>query len=292
MLNGLQETMRDFLQRWVEDIFGSNLFESALNILKMNPSTAFELEGVSSLWGVITNVYNNVCVPIAMGLVLIYFMVNLIERSMQQQQLDIEQVIKLLLKLVVGLYFIKNGLELMSQIYSLGLSFLNSVVDVGADSTDMDELRDTAWEYLTGEKWNAGDWGWKKMFKKGIPALAQLFFPWLGSLVLKVTVSAVCYFRLIEFYISTCMAPIALSDFFTEGTHSNGWKFVKNYIALSLQLGVIMLAVVVFNRMYAVLFVDTSNYASFLVKFFALGFSCVGVMLKSRTLAKEIVGAQ
>lgn len=287
--------IRDFFQIWLNFIFGNGMFSMCQEILNLNPSNG----NYATIWRVVTGIYDNVCVPIGMGLVLIYFMVNLIERSMQQQQIDIEQIIKLFLKLFIGLYFIENGLELMSELYSLGISFLNSIVGANSvgGSTVSDAIVRGLWTSLTGESWE-GEWNVLDVIIKGVPLLLMLIIPFLGMFIITLICIAVCYFRLIEFYIMTCAAPIALSDFFTEGTHGNGWRFVKNYIAIALQMGIIMLALIVFSGIMAGI---TPSAVSgwtiimiiwFWIEYLALGAACCAVILKSRSIAKEIVGVQ
>lgn len=287
--------IRDFFQNWLDFIFGNGMFSMCQEILNLNPSNG----DYATIWRVVTGVYDNVCVPIGMGLVLIYFMVNLIERSMQQQQIDVEQVIKLLLKLAFGLYFIENGLELMAQLYSMGISFLNSIVDANSvdGATVGDAIVHGLWTSLTGEEWE-GKWNVLDVIIKGIPLLLMLIIPFIGMFIITLICIAVCYFRLIEFYIMTCAAPIAMSDFFTEGTHSNGWKFVKNYIAIALQMGIIMLALIAFNGIMAGVTPSAVSGWSiimivwFWIEYLALGAACCAVLLKSRSIAKEIVGVQ
>lgn len=280
--------LRETFQGWCQQIFGSSLFSDVETVLRINPSSG----AYSGVWSTISNIYQNVCVPIGMGLVLIYFMVNLLEKSTQQQGFDLEHMIKLLLKLFVGLYFIQHGLELMASIYSLGFAFLTDIANVSSADFASNSFARDAWTSLTGESWN-GDWGFfesiGKIFSVGIP----LLIPWLVTLVMKVIVNFVCYSRLIEFYIRTAAAPIALSDFFTEGVHGNGWRFVKGYIAVALQAGVIMLSIVIFNAIAAGLFPEsmTVEYWGFLLKYLAVAFATIGVMLKSLSLTKELIGA-
>lgn len=277
--------MRETFYGWCEQIFGNGLFDSVYKTLSLNPSTG----QYADVWKLIEGIYNGVCVPLGMGLVLIYFMVNVIEKSMQQQSFDIEHMVKLLLKLFFGLYIIQHGLEIMSAIFSLGFAFLDSVYkapDSGVDRT----LK--AWISLTGEG-RKGEWSfWDsivKVFTVGVP----LLIPWMVSLAMKVVAGFVCYSRLIEFYIKTAAAPIALSDFFTEGVHGNGWKFIRGYIAVALQAGIIMLSVVIFNALAGALFPASLSieYWDFLIKYLALALATIGVMLKSLSLTKEIVGA-
>lgn len=297
---GLNLLMRGLLQKWVEYIFGNGMLGMAKNILDINPSTG----SFSTVWKVFAGLYENVCVPLGMGIVLIYFLANLMERSMQQQQMDVEHVIKMLLKLVVGLYFIEHGLELMTSIYSMGLSFLNEIVgkkSVG-EYTAGDTIAHEAWKSLSGEEWE-GKWSFIQNISKGLPLLLQLMLPYILSWLIQLVVCAVCFFRLIEFYIITCMAPIALSDFFTEGLHGNGWRFLKNYMAIALQMGVILLAIVAFNGIIVgflpktgladvvVPIVGLGKAAYVIIMYIACGAACCAILLKSRTLAKEIVGA-
>ena len=283
--------LRDTCIDWVRGIFGTGLFDDVQGILLLNPSSGLYRD----VWNIVSSLYTNVCVPIAMGLVLIYFMVNIIEKSTQQQSLDLEHIIKLLMKLVLGLYLIEHGLEIMAEFYSLGLSFLQSVIGEAKAAYKANDLIESAWYGLTGEGLT-GSWGTLESLGKFMDLFWDLGIPFIVIKILTVVVNFVCYTRLIEFYLRTATAPIALSDFFTEGVHSNGWKFLKSYIAVALQAGIIMLAVVVFNAIASALLgsspdLSGGNYWSFMVKYLALAFATAGLMIKSLSLTKEIVGA-
>lgn len=289
--------IRDFWHFVFSWCFGSNMFERAQEILSFNPSTGI----YATVWNVVAAIYENVCVPVGMGLVLIYFLVNLIERSMQQQQIDVEQVVKLLMKLVIGLYFIENGLTLMTKIYSMGIAFLNDILNATTvDGVSVgEEVIRGAWTSLTGKEWDE-NWGVIQAILGSLVLIFEMIIPFVGRIIINFVIECVCWFRLIEFYILTAMAPIAMSDFFTEGTHSNGWRFVKNYLAMALQMGVIMLAVVACNAINAGIIPTTDfesigdvvGWITWFIKSIGLGAACCAVVLKSRSLAKEIVGAQ
>lgn len=287
--------MRETMISWVNDIFGSGLFSAVESILNWNPSSG----DFRTAWNIICNIYENICVPIGMGLVLIYFMVNVIEKSTQQQSIDVEHIIKLLLKLFIGLYLIEHGLEIMASIYSLSFGFVKGIAGLQGNASGGagTEAAAAAWKSLTGEDINANiKWGAWDFVSKVLPLCLQLLLPWLVTFIMRIVVYFVCYTRLIEFYLKTAAAPIALSDFFTEGIHSNGWKFVKGYIATALQGGIIMLAVVVYNGLASHIFggswaeLITGEYGLFVIKYLALGIATIGVMLKSLSLAKELVG--
>ena len=278
--------LREKIQDMLTDLFAGGVFDDVGSVLSLNPSTGI----YETVWNVAVAIYDGVCVPIGTALVLIYFLVNIIEK-VTQQNFDLEYVIKSLLKLFVGLYLIQNGLSLMTTIYSLSFSFLNEVVSNSISQGELQITAQTAFKQLTGEEWNqTASWGFIKSFNHTWDYIT-IFIPWLGIMVLKIVVRFVCYTRLIEFYIKTATAPIALSDFFTEGMHSNGWKFIKGYIAIALQAGVIMLATVIFNALSAGIYTSGEGWWAFIIKYLALGFATVGVMLKSLSLTKEIVGA-
>lgn len=281
------DSICEALHTWCIEIFGGDVFVEAEKILSLNPSTGDYL----NMWNIATKIYDNVCVPIGMGLVLIYFCANIIERALQQN-FDLEHIVKLLLKLGFGLYFIEHGLEIMAAIYSMSFSFITDISNIGQKSFSLsNQYAESVWENLTGEKYTDCDWGNLEALGYFIGYGFSLLIPWLVIKVLKVVVNFVCYTRLIEFYIRTATAPIALSDFFTEGLHGNGWKFIKGYMAMALQSGIIMLAIVVFNTLGAsILGSSVSSYWASVIKYLALAFATIGVMLKSLSLTKEIIG--
>ncbi len=295
--------LRDLCQTFVKYTFGGGIFQSAANMLTMNPSTG----DFAPVWKIITGIYDNVCVPIGMGLVLIYFVVNVIEKSTQQQTIDVEQIIKLLLRLFIGLYFVEHGLELLASVYSLGLNFVQTVFGNTVNDPKMISA-ETAWAMLTGEKWDES-WGFGDIFK-GIGVLIFSFIPFILFWIMNAIVTIICYLRLMEFYVRTAMAPIAFSDFFTEGLHGNGWRYFKSYIAVALQGGVIMLVLVICGALSSAILPEYLNiteieginqflgttaymfqYILYVLKLVVVYCSAIGLMLKSLSLTKEIVGA-
>lgn len=283
-------------------VFGGNIFDAAESILTLNPSSG----NFSYIWSIISYLYDSVCVPIGMGLVLIYFTVNIIEKSTQQQNIDIEHVIKLLMKLFLGLYFVEHGLEILGSIYSLGLSFVSDILGTLKHNITFSQKL-TAWAMLTGEEWSGVSWGVNDI-GKAMATLIVTFIMFLLSWIMTAIVTCICYFRMIEFYVRTALAPIALSDFFTEGVHGNGWRFIKSYIAVALQGGVIMLILVVYNALGAAVAPELDgvytdiidggwdfikyglNLIVYLGEMLALSIAAIGLMIKSLSLTKEIVG--
>lgn len=289
---------------------GGGMFTFPASFVLINPSTG----NYSAAWDTITTLYDSVCVPLGMGLMLIFFMVGMIERSMQQQQLDVEQVIKMLLRLVLGLYLVENGLEIMAQIYSLGLSFARDIWELNTYEGLNEDITHAAWKIMTGEDWE-GSWNFLESIVIGFPTMITLMFPYVGSTILVITLYFTIFGRLLEFYIMTCTAPIALSDFFIEGTHSNGWRFLKDYLAGALQLGMVLLIWIIFTALTASLLPATSWYLyaediasgaiaapeeqtytldwlMFGAEYIALACAGSSAMLKSRTWAKELLGVR
>lgn len=266
------------------------MFAPIYDLLSINPTTG----DYSTVWKTVQRLYDEAVVPVATGIMLIYFLVAILEKS-KADQFNLEQFLMIFIKLIIAQYLIENGLTVLTWIYSLGFSFLNAITDVvGKDTTFSKDTADAVWNVLVGEDVDPSDGFKLKYLGTVIGALCQLIIPFLITMILKIVVYFICYTRLIELYVRTCIAPIALADFFTEGIHGSGWKFLKNYMAIALQGAIIMVAAVIFTALAAGLLkgtiADSSGYWSWLVKYLALAGATVGLMFKSLTLCKEMVG--
>ena len=283
-------------QDMFKEIFGGGLFGILKNLLTQNPETVYP-----TAWSLAQTIYNNVMVPIALGLMVIFFLVKLMERS-TMEQVTIEQVLVLFVKLLAAKFLIDYGFEIFSLLWSLGLSLVNEFAGAlsggtGASNPGLEfwninpnekvisnaELKEL-WKDYTGYEWD------KKMGWSSLGPFVQLLIPWIAAQVLKACAYFICYSRLIEMFIRVCGAPIALSDFMTEGMQGAGWRYLKSFLAICLQ-GLMILLVA---RIYSILMYDVitgqSGFAM-IVAYLAVSFSAIALMFKSLSLAKELVGA-
>lgn len=274
--------MDDLIRSMFEQIFGGGVFNDVSAVLKLNPSL-----GVwSHAWNAVDTIYSNVMVPIALGLMIIWFLVAFMEKS-ASEQVTFEQLFMLFAKLIAAKFLIDNGLQIFATLWGLGISLIDSVGDAfGSTSGGMNLDIEDLWIDFTGlDNWNA-----KIGIVKGIGILCQLLIPWLASLIMIVVVHFICYSRIIEMLLRMMAAPIALSDFMTEGLHGAGWRFLKNFLAICLQ-GMIMVAIAqIYPLVINTILNGSSGFWDTLLKYIAFSFAAIALMFKSLSISKELVG--
>ena len=273
--------MTEMLQEWFESIFGYGVFDVIEKVLVIDPSRG----EFSSVWSAIGNVYSNIMVPIALGLMLIWFLVSFMEKS-ASEQVTLEQVLMLFVKLIAAKFLIDHGFDIFTNLWSLGNSVVREVANAFSDGTGASFEYKDLWKDLTGETW-----GSKLGLIQSIGLMCQLLLPWLASKILIACAYFICYSRLIEMMMRMLAAPIALSDFITEGLHGAGWRYLKGFLAICLQgMFIIAISEVYILIMGGVLSTD-GDFWTVVLKFLAFSFSAVALMFKSLSLSKELVGA-
>ena len=267
-----------------DEIFGGGLFNGVAEQLMTNPQTTY-----GSAWTFIEKVYNDFMVPIALGLMVVWFLVAFIQKA-AVENVTFESVFLTFTKLIVAKFLIQNGLSILTNLWSFGIRSISDISGVlslqnsGGNIVPQETL-EAIWTELTGCSWEK-DPG----FIKSLPALVQLMIPWIVAWAMKIIVSFICYSRLIEMIIRMMAAPIALSDFMTEGLHGAGWKYLKTFLAIVFQGILLYLIAVVFSMLMASVFTGKQGFMEVLTAYFVFGFSACALMFKSLTLSKELFG--
>ena len=299
-----------FIQNMFVGVFSGSAFSGVIDTLGES------LLGTGSAYSDVTKfsiaVYNNVMVPVAVSLLIIYFVVALIEKS-TNEQFTYEQLFLLLAKMVIGIFLINKGFEILLKLEEAALDIFNllkteaSGQGLGVDIKNAGEVPDAIkdlFKEMTGVKWPAD--GKELSFIKSIQAFLSAGIPvllaWLAQLIIVLVLHTICFLRVMEIYVRSMFTPIALSDIFYNGLNSTGFRFLKNFFATFLQVVVIygsMLIYIVMLRAITGIGGDAElNFAEialnpffFIIKNLALSFAMLGLALKSQSLAKEFLGS-
>ena len=282
--------MSDLVQMFNE-IFGADFFADVINILKLNPQSDSLTENT---WIMSQKLNTQVVVPIAVSLLLIYFVVHFIQKA-ASEQCTFEQLFALFCKMVAAKFLIENGVTLMGYLLDIGVWFVNDILTISSYQTYNPDV-EAIWKSLSSKPWNNGN---PEEFDGFIDSLNgfglwfKLVIPWIVAWVLKIVIKFVCYARILEIMLRTAMAPIAFADFFKEGTHGAGFRFLLNYLAVSLQGGFMVAIAILYSSMVAgVMNGVKGGFFDFVAIYFVISFACLGLLIKSGQLAKEIVHAQ
>lgn len=267
----------DLLKTMINDICGPDLINSVFDSLSMDlfQGTA-ALEAVKALHEAIK--------PVALMIMFIYFMVALVD-ILSSENFTWEQLWRKLALLLAAKLLIDYGFDIIENLFDLGRAVFGDLYgqyeEFHAPAVEVDKMIKT---------WQEGWGGWMPEFFMKIIFFMILFFPWLLSWLMQIVVAVICYSRIIEIYARATFAPIAISDFFHSGIQGTGWRFLKSFLAVSLQGAMILVIAIIYAKLFEEMSFAETNIFKFVGKYLAFYASAVMLMLKSLPLTKEIIG--
>lgn len=286
--------MNDLLRKMLEETFGNSGMGGELitRVLGINVQKQFP-----AAWNAMTTVYDRVMVPLAIGIMLIWFVCSLLEKT-THEDFSFEKWFFEFGKLIVCQYLIVHGLELLTVFMSIGIALLKQMQNFGMGNLtefNPDNLSHTVWHIITGK-----DWSENLSFVQSLGYMVLFLLPFLGSLIAKIIIFVIAFSRVFELILRGAVAPLAFSDFFAQGMQGAGFKFLKSFFAVAIQ-GVIIFIILM---LLDVIMIDvlatqieiygsgTTSYAmgGFLSIYFGVYFAAVSLIIKSLSFAKELVG--
>lgn len=281
--------MNGILKSLLEMAFGGGIFDGLKDILAMNPETKFP-----TAWHLMISIYNDVFVPLGLGVMLIWFVCSFLEKT-THEDFTFEKWFLELGKLLIAQYLIVHGLEILATFMSLGIALFNKLETLNLGGLDTpagapQELYKTAWHALTGK-----DWDEKISVLSAMGYLVPIIIMWLGSLISQIIIRVIAYSRIFELFVRGALAPLALADFYGQGMHGTGFKFLKSYFAIAIQGFIIyiiltLLNIILYDVLAANLGADIHLFA-FIGIYFSVTFAAIALILKSLSLSKELIGA-
>lgn len=244
--------------------------------------------GLSSIWSGVTRISNNVIEPIGVLLVVVIFLLGLVEK-VSTEQFTLESLLKDIIKFCMGLYLVTNAVEIVVGCINIGNGLVTAVENGGfltrpALSTYRDEI-------LTGNM--IKELG--NFFVSILLGVVFILFMVVEMIIL-VVMKCVCTIRVLEIAIRTAMAPIALADTFAGNLlNSHAINFIRSFGALCVQGVFITIISYVLPMFWGGIFSASSNLWDVLgglMSMFVISVSCLLLMFKSGSIAKDMLGAR
>ena len=166
---------------------------------------------------------------VALSMLAIFFVMELITKSISVHKITFEAVIVVLLKLVVAKMIVTNSWTILALFREIGMSFAEDIKTAAQ---------------LAGSPAVPGF----TLSSNIITAIIRVLVALIGLLAVFVSifvVNIIVLMRVIELYIMTAVAPIAFATLANESLKSAGKKFFLSYAALCLQAGIIIVIVYV-----------------------------------------------
>lgn len=287
---------------WFIEIFGGGAFSDVYDML--NVSLLGEDGKYANASGFAEAVYHNVMVPLALTLLVIFLVCSLVEKS-TNEQFTYEQMFLLLAKTIVAVFIIDKGFYLMMEFQKAGLDILHQLSNVakehglavangsGKALIDNSEELQALYKYYTGAEWPDSP-GLFDTIGAILSHGFTMLLAYVATLVIKICVSVIIFMRVLEVYLRTIFAPISLVDVFHNGLNSNGFRFLKGYLAVSLQVVAIYGCTLLNSVLAADISITNGSGAfadtTYIFKYLGLSMATIGILFKSQSLIKEFVG--
>ena len=256
-----------------KEIGGASFGKGAQKVLRLNATTDAQGEEESllqSAWKLIKNVAQGIKV-IGFLFVSLFFVLELIETSTRGSYTP-DIFLRSLIKFFIALICIENSVTIMATIVNFGAVFYD-LVESTQTTGAIASLYDVA----------------KKVDDANILDLLGMLcsdlLPYLAMWVANVFISIITIGRVIELGIRVAFAPIGMADMYEGGTKSNGFRYMKKILALSVQGALILFCL----GLYGVLItkMDTGD----ILNKIALTLATVTITIKTQSFANDLFGA-
>ncbi|WP_010233476.1 VirB6/TrbL-like conjugal transfer protein, CD1112 family [Clostridium arbusti] len=254
------------------DQFG-NSANKAVQLVSQSPQSN------DQLWQVIVNVYN-VVLPIGFVLVVAYFYMDMLGKSITLEYMRWENVAKTLFKLVVCKMILQNVLQLLTGIFAISSSIVADIglsTNITLNSIDYTPIQQ-AWDKL-----GITNIGGMIMFVMNLGLLRTIMF------IVGIAITVIVYGRMIEIYLYTALSPIPMAGLVGDNTRSTALNFIKSYAAVCLQGVVILVCVALYSGLLKSAAIGSGETGLVTICMY----SCVLllILVKSGSWAKKLTGA-
>ena len=167
-------------------------------------------------------VHKTVVIPIAYVVLAIFFVVALVKMMQKmgsyEAGVDLWQMTLIFLLFAFGKILIDNSWELMVGIYSLIGYVMQSISNVaGANGATF------AFDHISDSVQDAGVL---------IVILIVSFIIMLATLFMTVAVKVILIMRALQIYVYTCLSPLPVATFVSEGSRNIATTFLRRYVAV------------------------------------------------------------
>lgn len=255
----------EFILQKIQDTYDSfnSMTNEAISMLQQSPET-------TTYWDTIQSVHS-VIVAFAMTLAVMYFLCELMNKSIDIERASYIKVFSIAIRLVFCKVILEHSLDLMLGIFKIGASLLEDLQLVGALQIPMNtdslrnQLEDMSFIDRVGE------------FVSLQPNIVVISF-------IGVIIYLIVYGRLIQLSVYTALSPIPLANLAAESQQRNAVHFLKKYASVCFQSIVMVLAVAIYGKVVSDLS-DGSIFKTLLTTSILLL-----LIVKSGEWSKEILG--
>ena len=260
------------------------------DILKMGSNegvTRILSEGVSGnlsgTWAAVQNAAGGQMKVIAQAVLSLYFVVGLIDMALKFDNLTTESFVRPFIGYIAATIFVDETPQILNAV--VGIS--GTVAGLISDSVEIVDAASRANEITNSIKPNVTG------FFSGFVVILQLLLPWFFSKIIGLVVRVIAYGVVIEFFVRAVFLPLTYGDLIIHGLHGQGFRYLKQFIAVSLQFGVMLMISYITGHICAG-WANVSTLPDFLAgsgKMLVSELACGFLMFRSGQICKEMMGA-
>ncbi|HJB27195.1 MAG TPA: hypothetical protein IAA06_00145 [Candidatus Blautia faecavium] len=170
---------------------------------------------------------------IGVGIMLIYFLLDLAEK-VQDRSFTLQHFMRSIVFMIVAYILIIYSMDLLQGFVAFGQAVAN-LLNESSLAEGMAFFEKGTPQY--------------DQFKEGVSDVKLLpsigfvikaILPWLISTIASLIVTFLAVSRIVEMVVRCLFAPIAVSDCFRDGYRSNAIRYLKKFLAISLQYALII----------------------------------------------------
>lgn len=266
--------MKEDLINQIVSNFGSlnDMINDIINLVSQTPKGFSE-----SIYGTMEAIAHAI-VPIAIVLAVLFFVIELCNKSVMMEIVSWEVAAKLLLKLILAKVMIQSSFWLLEAVFAYIVDIMGIVGTATLSIPAFDE------SIVRNEINGMGLFALLGFLVSTVPLNLILT-------VVKWVIQVIVYGRMIELYILFAISPLPIATLAGEGVHDIAKKFFQNFVAVSLQGVIIVIAVGIFAGFIGeVIALAGDSTIALLSNYILMTLILALVLFKSGSWAKQVVG--
>ena len=282
IFDAIEEWMRDLLTGMVT----SNLTTMFTDVNEKTGEIATQVGMTpqgwnSSIYNMVQSLSNSVIVPIAgiiITMVLCYELISMLTERNNLHDVDTWMFFKYFFKMWVAVFLVSNTWTITMAVFDVGQSVVNSAAGTISGSTTIDISSFTSTISTTMESMELGE-----LFV----LMLETFILSFCMKVMSVLIMVIMFWRMIEIYLYTSVAPIPFATMSNRECGQMGTNYFRGLFALAFQAFLMMVCVGIYAALVASIEL-TDNVHSALFGVAAYTIILCFSLLKTGSLSKQI----
>lgn len=235
------------------------------------------IESITGIWSVITNIHVAI-LPAGYSLLTLFFLLGFMNKSMSFKVIRMEDIVKLLLKMIIAKVVMEKSFSILNMIYNMSTDI---ILTTGFSIAPI-KIVDTA---TLAEQISEMNLIEKIVFQTQFTPIS------IVNMILNLMVFVICYGRIVELCVFTAISPIPIATLSSEEYSSTAKRFFQHYIAICLHGLIIVIICMVFGGLAQTLIGNVGEDADFGVGMsISLSIMLLLVLSKSESWARQITG--